>query len=132
MEWFRQVEYSELTAYESLGIMRVRDKVLATDGAGCSQRILDDLRNDSFWLHDQMLEDGELIYYLIATCGDVPRQMHVILTGGLRTHMYELVRLQKAWRRLGERRKLHRRLAAVRGLRYELPCDLVITILLKA
>ena len=145
MEWFRRVDHSDLTAYDSLGFMRVKDMLLAYGHTVefldepwlqdrtvlCSQRLLDDLHGESFWLYDQMMEDGALVYYLLTTCGSPHHLLHVVLAAGLRTHTHLLVRLQQLLRRAQAGARMRRRLAAVRGLRARLPGDIVADILMR-
>lgn len=128
MSWYKAVSVKDIDVYTQMGMIKVCDKLLVKPGRDFQHKeyYFDDCCSNLYWLHDMMLEDGNLIYEVIET-SNIYNRTQIVFEDDLHLCMWPVRVVQMGIKKALKRYKMQMKLTAMVTLKQYLPFDLILT-----
>lgn len=127
MSWYKRVDIKDIHVYKQMGMIKVCDKLLVKPERIFENKeyYFDDCGSDIYWLHDMMLENGELIYEILET-SMIYQKTYSVFEDDLRLCMWPVLSIQKSMKGALKRHTMRKKLRGLLVLKHYLPLDLVL------
>lgn len=127
MSWYKRVEFEDIHVYTQMGMIKVCDKLLVKPNRILKDKkyYFDDGGSDLYWLHDMMLEDGELIYEVLET-SMIHQKTYSVFDEDLRLYMWPVFSIQRGIKKAIHKNRMRMKLSALVILKNILPLDLIL------